>query len=314
MDSASIPLWSYLVQQVESDADGFVERIANNKGFDKSLYASKVYLGCVDMDIDTGFEMSSTFLFEAHRRLCSDHGVACQEPWQSFIQRIRKVINIKRIVEVSQVHLVMSPLTQMGGGLNPSPLTILPDPSRGVEFGSQPDQEVIAAESPCWEEVKKRRYLSETMQLGAKPHYVLAHLVNHNLNGSGRDKLNLVPLWANANTEMGRVVEKALKDAVFFGFQVTYSIVLGPPMKNDATYSGWFDLIMEERSLSAEHLAVIVWEQELPQFLTIQAHFEDAAGTRHDLLGGAIPIKNFVPMMVPDLLKPMTPKNPRKKK
>jgi hypothetical protein len=55
-------------------------------------------------------------------------------------------------------------------------------------------------------------------------YYVLGHLLNHNLGGTGRDWANLTPLTREANSEHERVVESRVKNAVDAGNVVEYVV------------------------------------------------------------------------------------------
>jgi hypothetical protein len=265
------------------------------------------------MDIDTGFTKEGTFLFAMHAHLAKDYGVAIRDPWQGYIQRLRHIILDRGYAGESNVHLIMSPDTEMGDGLNPSTVSIIPDPSLGVTFGSVPDQMIISDQCPCWQHVSKRVYQNKTGTLGAKPHYVLAHLLNHQLNGPGNNRLNVLPFWATANTEMSQKAETPVKKAVSQGLVVTYSIVTGDAMKLDPEYWKWVDGVLEDTNLSQEIRDILEWEMELPQYLVITATGRDGAGNDHDLLGGPQRINNFVPMTIPVLKTPLKPKAKAKK-
>ena len=92
-------------------------------------------------------------------------------------------------------------------------------------FGCKPDDAIISAASDAWKFLKKRVYQDKRGKLGKKPRYLLAHMINDNLNGSGKDPKNLLPLCAAANTQMGKQAETHLKNAVLMGLPAQWKIV-----------------------------------------------------------------------------------------
>ncbi len=294
MSTQTVPLWKCLVTSLEKDCKATVKAITFLKGYEDS-YSPKISFG--SKDFETGFGPEKIFVCYAHQRLCKDFALAEKDPWQKLIQRLRAVIVSENFLDASDVHLLKSPYTNMGGGLNPSPVSLIPDASLGVPFGSVPDQNVIAGKADCWRQVKRRCYESATGKLGKKPHYVLAHLLNHNLNGPGNNELNVVPFWATANTQMSNKIEKFVKDLVSFGVVVTYSITAGDPMKLDPTYATW----AKTASGTADQNKILKWEQELPQYLTFNATAKDSLGNTVNVVPPGTRIDNFVPMTVPTI-------------
>jgi hypothetical protein len=126
---------------------------------------------------------------------------------------------------------------------------------------------------------------------------VLAHLLNHNLNGPGGNELNVVPFWATANTQMSNKIEKFVKDLVSFGVVVTYSITAGDPMKLDPTYATW----AKTASGTADQNKILKGEQELPDYLTFNATAKDSLGNTVNVVPPGTRIDNFVPMTVPTI-------------
>ena len=55
-------------------------------------------------------------------------------------------------------------------------------------------------------------------------YYILGHLLNHNLGGTGRDWRNLTPLTRQANSAHERIAESRVKNAVTAGNIVRYSV------------------------------------------------------------------------------------------
>jgi|SRR5271156_1462435 len=290
----TVPLWKCLAEMLEKDCKGAVKQIKFLAGYENS-YSSTIRFGRAEFD--TGFGPEKLFVCYAHQRLCKDFALAEKDPWQRIIQRLRAVIVSENFLDASDVHLLKSPHTNMGGGLNPSPVSLIPDASLGVTFGSVPDQNVIAGKAECWRVVKRRTYESATGKLGRKPHYVLAHLLNHNLNGPGDNELNVVPFWATANTQMSNKIEKFVKDLVSLGVVVTYSITCGDPMKLNPQYAAWFKTVQGTK----EQIEIIKWEQELPQYLTFNATAKDALGNTVNVVPPGTQIKNFVPMTLPTI-------------
>lgn len=302
------PQWECLVQRLEEDPEAFAEHVEPKPGREDRFAGKVAYVH--NMEIECGFTRGKALVMAAHARLCKDHGVAIRPPWQGFIQRIRAVAEERDYVLASDIHLeAPNPDTDMGGGLAPSSVTIIPDASLGVTFGSVPDQIAMADQCPCWAAVVRRTYLAKLTKhgekpvLGAKPHYVLAHLLNHNMNGPGDNPRNLIPLWAKANTEMERRVERRTKEAVAAGLTITFSVVLGPAMIEDPTYKAWSDAILKDDTLGPVERDILEWERGLPQFIECHATVKDKHGDVHQILGGVIHIPNFVPMEVPIIWK-----------
>jgi hypothetical protein len=295
LTSTTVPLWECLVKMLEKDVAETVKQIKLLKGREDS-FSSIISFG--NTDFDTGFGKEKSFVCYAHQHLCKVFDVAQKKPWQGFIQRLRNVMVSENFLEASNVHLLKSPYTNMGGGLNPSEVSLIPDAALGVTFGSVPNQLVIANKADCWKNVKKRCYEDKTGKLGRKPHYVLAHLLNHNLNGPGDNELNVVPFWAAANSDMAKKIEKGVKDLVSRGVVVTYTITCGDPMKKLPAYTEWFKTV----NGSEAQMDVLRWEQELPQYLSFSATATDKLGTTVNVVQPGTQIPNFVPMTLPTLM------------
>jgi hypothetical protein len=295
MSTQTIHLWECLIASVENNCAGFVAGITTRSGYEGS-FSPTIPFG--RNEFDTGFAAPQMFLGYMNRYLCKDFGIAAKEPWQAFIQRLRNVMVKERFLAESDIHLIKSPYTEMGGGLNASEVSIIPDSALGKPFGSVPDQQVIANKAECWKVVKKRNYVSATGQLMAKSHYVLAHLLNHNLNGPGDNELNVVPFWAKANTDMSRQIEELVKALVLHGVTVTYTIVCGDPMKLDAGYKFWNEST-QISGISEEEKEILQWELELPQDLKFSATATDGLGNTVNVVPPNTPIPNFVPRTVP---------------
>jgi len=302
------PQWDCLLSHLEEDPDAFVALVHAKPGREDRFAGKTAWVN--DMEIECGFTRGKALVMAAHARLCRDHDVAIRPPWQGYIQRLRRIADERDYIRPSEIHLdAPNPDTDMAGGLAPSSVTIIPDAALGATFGSVPDQMVMADRCPCWAAVVRRTYLASPTKpgqkpaLGAKPHYVLAHLLNHNMNGPGDEPRNLVPLWAKANQTMERKVEKFTKVAFGAGLTVTFSIVLGPPMIEDAAYKAWSDAMLKDEDLGAAERDILEWERGLPQFIECHATVEDKNGDVHQILGGVVRIQNFVPAELPVLWK-----------
>jgi len=184
----------------------------------------------------------------------------------------------------------------MGNGLISNPLTCLPDSAFGVTFGSQPDQKAIGEKAPLWKILKRRAYENQGVltKYGAKPHYVLAHLLNHNLNGSGSDNRNVVPFWSTANTAMARQAEDYVKQLVLWGAKVQYTITVGAPV---GMTKGRKAL---QSQCNKEQWELVQAEQWLPMHFVINCKAW-SNGSWVDVVN--VTIDNYVPETVPYMRK-----------
>ncbi len=100
-------------------------------------------------------------------------------------------------------------------------------------------------------------------------YYILGHLLNHNLGGTGKDWKNLTPLTRDANSAHERIAESRVKNAVDAGNIVHYKVeaVYGRPKANskDATI----------RDIKAE-------EVHVPLKLVCEANLITPAGVSSD--------------------------------
>lgn len=219
-----------------------------------------------------------------------------------------KVIGMQQ----SQAQFALHANTNFGRELI-STVTILPDPALGAnfEFGSEPEpKHFIGEAATAWAALKQRRYVDKTGTLQNKCHYVLAHLLNHNVGGSGMDAKNLVPFWAAANTQMEAAAEDTLKTKVNVdGFRASWKVVCGPDMGLTPARQLLFDEILtrnsvtDKKDLKGADLTryMILWyEQFLPQFLTITLKYFDLDDVESEK--GVPSIPNFVPMTIPELV------------
>jgi hypothetical protein len=300
LSSAGFPLWTELIAALKNDAKKTVDEIEDamkkaSRDYD-DYFSSEITVNKVD--IDTGQDEVEAFLGAAHAYLSKDHGLAGRPPVQDFVQGIRKVMKKKSTLPESDVKLGMDAHHKMGNGLVANPLTCLPDAAWGVTFGSVPDQKEIGTVAPAWNILKRRAYENQGLltQYGAKPHYVLAHLLNHNLNGSGKDPKNVIPFWATANTQMAKQAEGHVKDLVLRGAQVQYTVTVGAPVgmtPGRAALKG---------ACNKEQWELVELEQWLPVNFVISCDAWDAnAGGWVSVVN--VPINNYVPETVPYLLK-----------
>ncbi len=305
--SSGIKLWNELISAMESKPKETAQEVKNlmNGVYNHDL--SGTYFGATmtvnQVPVAVTFEDFGKLLGAMHERLCSNHGVASRDPVQSLIQRVRKIAIDNGVVKESNVQLgATDPHTQMGTGLTTTDkLTFVPDSSLGVDFGSTPSQKEIGTHAPPWESLKKRRHekrpvIGQPRVIGRKPHYVLAHLLNHNVNGSGSDTKNVVPFFADANTEMERVAETYLKELVLKGIPVDYEIELGPTVGSDANWYADMQTALGNCTTDAEK-EVLQTEQYLPQYLTITLKAWD--GTQWVTIVNAKRVDNYVPTTVP---------------
>ena len=80
--------------------------------------------------------------------------------------------------------------------------------------GSTPD---VKNQPNTFKEIKRRKK-------GDGPYYVLGHLLNHNLGGTGKEMKNLTPLTGAANSNHLHVVEENVKKAVDDGNTLEYHV------------------------------------------------------------------------------------------
>mgnify|MGYP001182305022 FL=1 len=296
--SSELRLWEELVRAMETDLAKLVaECHALLGGADYQDHWGRIIIG--GQDFSVGLSEAATFVGAAHGAIMSDFDIYNRKggsPVQALAKRIRKVAAAHHLVEVSKVTLnPPSTAHGMGTGLvTTGVLSYLPDPSLyGADaFGSQPDQQAIAALAPMWGALKKRRHVGAGGKIGKKTHYVLAHLLNHQVNGSGADVKNVVPFAADANTQMARQVEAFLKDLVQNGIPVRYTIQMTgavgmTPGRATALAA----------CTTADQRAVINAEQHLPSALLITLEAFD--GTAWHTICNAHRIDNIVPETVP---------------
>jgi hypothetical protein len=298
--SMDIPLWQELLSAMEVDpVKATVEAKALLEGKNFWIFADTITVN------DVGFKVGggdlAAMIGAMHAKLMEDFDIYNRKgdtTVQDLAKRVRKIASKNGVVKVSSVQLMpLHGKHKMGTGLTTkSMLTFLPDPALyGADiFGSQPDQTAISRLAPLWSALKKRRHVARgSGNIGRKTHYVLAHLLNHQVNGSGSDPANVVPFYADANTEMAMQVEVHLKDLVHRGVPVSYNIQLEgdvgmtPGRLNALAACG-----------SKAQREVIEAEQYLPAAIVLSLSAQDAVGTWHVIVPSHR-IANFVPETVP---------------
>jgi hypothetical protein len=298
--SADVPLWNELITAMETDANAAtLEAKALAEGKTYQIFASTITVNDVSFTFGSGDVCS--FVGSMHAKLLEDFDIYNRKgdtTVQDLAKRVRKVAAKNKLVKVSSVQLMpLSSMHKMGTGLTTKDmLTFLPDPSLyGADaFGSQPDQKVIESLAPLWGVLKKRRHVSQdTLAIGRKTHYVLAHLLNHQVNGSGKDPKNVVPFSADGNSDMAKQVEVHLKDLVHRGVPVQYTIQLEAAIGMTPG---------RKKALAActtkEEREVIEAEQHLPAAIVLSLSAIDNMGKSHDIVSKHR-IANFVPETVP---------------
>ncbi len=232
-----LALWRELITAMETNLPGTTaEANALMMGLDYSDHWGRIIVN--GTDFSASLDEGSAFVGAAHSALMSNFDTYNRKGdtrVQGLVQRLRNVAQANGLVVQSHVTLgAASPSHGMGTALStPGDLTYLPDPKLygASAFGSQPDQSEIERLAPLWGVLKKRCHENmHTGALGKKTHYVLAHLLNHQVNGSGADPRNVVPFSADANTRMAREVEGFLKELVQNGIRVRYTITMDAPV------------------------------------------------------------------------------------
>lgn len=297
-DSGGLRLWDELITALEANAAAAVgEAKAAMTAFKQDFSdCFSPELTVNNVTIDTGQDEIEAFMGAAHARLCDNFAVAHLGPLQGLIQRLRVLMGGPTGLPESSVVLGLDPNHLMGNGLVANPLTCLPDPAWGVTFGSTPDQALIGQAAPMWNILKRRAFEARGVltRYGAKPHYVLAHLLNHNLNGPGDEERNVVPFWATANTAMAKQAECYVKELVQNGVQVSYTVHPGPAVGMTPGRQAALALCDPAQA------EVIDCEQYLPAYLRIECSALDASGSWVPVV--AVTIDNYVPETVPYLI------------
>jgi hypothetical protein len=298
--SSDIPLWHELIGAMEADpVKSTVEAKALLEGKNFMIFADTITVNEVSFTVGGGD--LAAMIGAMHAKLMEDFDIYNRKgdtTVQDLAKRVRKIASKNGVVKVSSVQLMpMHAKHKMGTGLSTkSMLTFLPDPSLyGADiFGSQPHQATISRLAPLWSALKKRCHVARgSGNIGRKTHYVLAHLLNHQVNGSGADPANVVPFYADANTEMAKQVESHLKELVHRGFAVQYNIHL----EADVGMTPGRVKALAGCTTDAQR-AVIQAEQYLPAAIVLNLSAQDATGQWHTIVPNHR-IENFVPETVP---------------
>jgi hypothetical protein len=304
LNSTGFKLWDELVTALEKNAPtavGEAKALAmgylidfNGVWWDKTLTVKGV-------SITIGLDDIACFVGSAHAALTVnfDNAVSPKTPIPSLIERVRAIA--LKVNAIKQSSVVLQPVDgdhKMGTGLTTTTaLTYVPDSSLGShKYGSKPDGKAVATVAPPWAKLSKRVYEkkgADPRVLMKKSHYVLAHLINHNINGSGKDAKNVVPFYAAANTEMSNQVEKYLTLLVQKGIPVQYTISTGTavgmtPGRQAARDACTTDLERE----------IIDIEQHLPAYLTLTLAAQEKDGSWKTIVNN-VQIDNYVPETVP---------------
>lgn len=299
-DSLGRSLWNELISALESNAKVAVGAIkALHEGQDYGVFGDTVLVNGIA--VNPGLNDLGMLLGAMHAALMTDFDIYNRKGDTSvkdLATRVRNLAVKHKIIGESGVSLgPVSPHHGMGTSLaTTSQLTFVGDPSvtdRGG-FGSQPDQKLIGIAAPQWLLLKKRRHVSQaTLAIGRKPHYVLAHLLNHQVNGSGRLETNVVPFSADGNTRMANEVEGALKEAVHRGLTVKYDIdVVGQVGMTPGRTQALAECTTQEQR------DIIEIEQYLPVHLSASLKVLQSDGTWLTIFAGYV-IANHVPETVP---------------
>ncbi|MFZ4700183.1 MAG: hypothetical protein ACOYMG_09020 [Candidatus Methylumidiphilus sp.] len=300
LSESGVGQWNELITALELNAATTFEEIReamDGNGMDCSeSFPSEITVN--DVEIDTGQTTLAAFLGAAHARLCDNYGIASRPQFQSLIQRLRGLMAGPALPQ-SKVTLGLHPKNKMGNGLVSDMLTCRPDPAWGINFGSEPDQEIIGNLAPHWNILKRRAYEAKVLvAYGGKPHYVLAHLLNHNLNGSGEEPRNVVPFWGGANTEMAKKAECHVKELVQRGAKVQYFITLGAAVGMTPARKA-----LQAQCDTPEQWELIQCEAFLPSKFIITCNGWDDAKAQWVTVVNNLPIDNYVPETVPYLRK-----------
>ncbi len=307
--------WELLISELENNMSAFL-------GSNITFGGDKVPGQAPHVKIYTEKNSVKTLLGEMYLRIWTKYVEANFSAAASFmpgwLERIRDLL-VKEGVDESHVALSVDPNIAMSDGLNCTTLTLIPDSNIGVRFGSVPDQTIIGVGAPAWNKYKRRRYETKTGAYMAKNHYVLAHMLNHNLNGSGKDPHNVTPFWAAANTDMAKKAEKQMKELVWRCFTTRYTITFGPPVgfanrrpvleqilaKNGITFAPTIsggDLVKLGDKLTGNaklQFEIVELEQHLTTSLIIVGDCSTPTGWVNVV---NVTIDNFVPATIPDIL------------
>ncbi|WP_209425036.1 hypothetical protein [Pararhodobacter sp. SW119] len=297
---SSLPLWEELIKSLETQAaTATAEAKALQQGLDYGIFGDTVTVNGISFN--PGLDDLGMFLGAMHAELMRDFDIYNRRGdtrIHDFARRIRDIAIKHNILAASDVTLQpVSPDHGMGTGLvTTGELNFIPDPNLCDKggFGSQPDQKLIGIAAPQWELLKKRRYVKQTTgAIGRASHYVLAHLLNHQVNGSGKKVANVVAFASDGNKQMAKQVEGILKEAVHRGLTVNYAVSAVGKVGMTPGRSA----ALQACSTQTQK-AIIEIEQHLPEELVISLSVRQADGTYVSIISQQR-ISNFVPETVP---------------
>lgn len=254
-----------------------------------------------------------TLLGEAYATLWSKYKTQIKSydaEIEDWLTRIRNLMPAEGTPQ-SQVTLQQDATTHFADGVLAPVLSILPDPALGWTFGSQPNDSIIQTHAPAWGYLKRRHYDDGTGKITSDTHYILAHMINDNLNGPGTEPRNLVPLWRKANRQMEAKAEAAVKEVVLRGFAVDWKITAGAAV-GLAYVQPVLDAILKKAGITdPKHLHkgsneeiqynLVSFEQYLPVSLTMNAT-ATVHGNVYTLVNNEV-VNNFIPKTIPDPLR-----------
>lgn len=306
LSSSEKPLWEVLVSNIEQHQGGKLQKWIEDHPFTASIYlpGSNTDIDFPDAEFATLVGMAYTALWTRYYQTIKSKDAQIED----WLLRLRKVMKAEGLQE-SQIVQSQESHTKLADGVNAPTLSILPDSALGWTFGCKPDDAVISGKSEAWKYLKRRPYQDKSGKLGKKPHYVLAHMINDNLNGSGRDPKNLLPLWATANTQMEKSAEKYLKDVVLMGLPAAWTIVTGPqyglayvqPILDQILKNAGVSKAASLSTTSQEYIQykIVEYEQYLPTKLTMTAEVIHN-GVKHSVINNE-EVDNYVPLTIPIL-------------
>lgn len=305
LSSSEKPLWEMMIAEIEDHQSGKTKAWIDDHPFSAAVYCpgGNNYIDFPDKEFATLVGMAYTALWSKYYQT-----IKSKDPQiEGWLLRLRAVMKKEGLVE-SQIVQSQESHTKLADGVNATTLTVIPQATLGWVFGCKPDDAIISGVSEAWKFLKKRVYQDKSGKLGKKPHYVLAHMINDNLNGSGKDPKNLLPLWAAANTQMEKQAETYLKDAVLMGLAAQWKIVCGAqyglpyvqPTLDQILKNAGAKKLSDLKVGSTEHTQykIVEYEQYLPVSLTMDATVVDQSGTSHSLVNNE-KVENFVPQNIP---------------
>ena len=314
MDGTSFWLWDELVNLVVEHAQAIHDNNLNTDFvLDKHSLGGDVHINGSTLNVkDDKFQ---TLLVALYARLYK----ACKEGNKSrasanlmlCLEKLRGAALLAGVGTCSKITQLYDTTTGFGTGVVADPLTFIPDKnimdSRHWEpFGSAPDKDRVIVTAPSWAYLVRRSCEDKNIppKIKKTTHYVLGHLINDNLNGSGGDSYNLTPLWEVANKLMSSEIEEVAKEAVSNGFTVTFIIKPGGKKGDrkavlekvlDAHEVTDFDHLPDDGKIQYE---IVKAERDLLMYLIIVLIAKDEDGNTANKI---VKIENYIPDTVPVL-------------